>query len=152
MTGNRLSMNISGSQPAIMESKIATETSMNVRQLNDNITPELSREMQNIREWKSVEGENKLEYSWFVKDKKDNNGDHIYLYCTELEHVLGNDQTFGLLRDICLVPTTYIVYALVKQGRTYIKFRYCFKLSNITRINVFHNYVHPSLMTLRKTM
>jgi hypothetical protein len=29
-----------------------------------------------------------------------------------------------------MVPTTNIVYALVKQGRTYIKFRYCFKLSN----------------------
>jgi hypothetical protein len=61
-----------------------------------------------------VEGENKLEYSWFVKDKQGNNGDHIYLYCAELEHVQGNYHALGLLRDICLVPTTYIVYALVK--------------------------------------
>jgi hypothetical protein len=37
-----------------------------------------------------MEGENKLEYSWFVKDKQGNNGNHIYLYCVELEHVQGN--------------------------------------------------------------
>lgn len=70
-------MNISGLLPAIMASKNATRTSMNVRQQNDSITLELSREMKNVREWKYVEGENKLEYSWFVKDKKGNNGDHI---------------------------------------------------------------------------
>jgi hypothetical protein len=40
-----------------MASKIATRTSMNVRQKNDSITPELSREMKNVREWESVEGE-----------------------------------------------------------------------------------------------
>jgi hypothetical protein len=64
-----------------MASKIATGTSMNVRKQIDSMTPELSREMKNVREWKYVEGENKLEYSWFVKDKQGNNGDHIYLYC-----------------------------------------------------------------------
>jgi hypothetical protein len=80
MVGKRLSMNISGSRPAIMASKIAIGTSMNVREQNDNITPELSRAMNNVREWKSMEGENKLEYSWFVKYKQGNNGDHIYLY------------------------------------------------------------------------
>jgi hypothetical protein len=107
-------MNISRSQPTIMACKNATRTSMNVRQQNDSITPELSRAIKNVREWKSVEGENKLEYSWFVKDKQGNNGNYIYLYYAELEHVQGNYQTLGLLRDICLVPTTDIVYALVK--------------------------------------
>jgi hypothetical protein len=145
MAGKRLSMNISGSRPAIMESKISTGISMNDKKQIDSTTPELSREMKNVREWKSVEGENKQEYSWFVKDKQGNNGDHIYLYCVKLEHVQGNYQALGLLRDICLVPATDIVYALVKQGRTYIKIRYCFKLS-------IQNYVHPSLMTLRKIM
>jgi hypothetical protein len=43
-------MNISRSRPAIMASKIATGTSMNARQQNDSITPELSREMKNVRE------------------------------------------------------------------------------------------------------
>jgi hypothetical protein len=70
-----------------MASKNATRTSLNVRQQNDSITPELSKAMKNVREWKSMEAENKLEYSWFVKDKKVKNGDHIYLYCAELEHV-----------------------------------------------------------------
>jgi hypothetical protein len=93
--------------------------------------------MKNVREWKSVEGENKQEYSWFVKDKQGNNGDHIYLYCAELEHVQGNYQALDLLRDICLVPATYIVYALVKQGITYIKFRYCFKLRNYNKNECF---------------
>jgi hypothetical protein len=117
MVGNRLSMNISGSRPGIMASKNASGTSMNVRQQNDSITLELSKTMKNVREWKSIEGENKLEYSWFVKDKQGNNGDHIYLYCAELEHMQGNYRALGLLRDICLVPATYIVYALAKQGR-----------------------------------
>jgi hypothetical protein len=70
---------------------------MNSRQQNDNITPEISREIKNVREWKFVEGENKLEYSRFVKDKQGNNGDHIYLYCAKLEYVQGNYQAFGLL-------------------------------------------------------
>jgi hypothetical protein len=137
MAGKRLSMNISGSRPAIMASKIATGTSMNARQQIDSTTPELSREMKNVREWKSVEGENKLEYSWFVKDKQGNNGEHLYLYCVEFEHVQGNYQALGLLRDICLVPDTDIVYALVKQGRTYIKIRYCLKLSNYNKDECF---------------
>jgi hypothetical protein len=66
----QLSINIYGSRPAIMASKNATGTSINVRQQNDSLTPKLSKEMKNVREWKSVEGENKQEYSWFVKDKQ----------------------------------------------------------------------------------
>jgi hypothetical protein len=85
MAGKRLSMNIYISRPAIMASKNATGTSMNVRKQNDSITHELLRAMKNVKEWKFVEGENKLEYSWFVKDKKGNNGDHMYLYCAELD-------------------------------------------------------------------
>ena len=137
MSRKRLSINMSGSRPAIMASKIATGTSMNVRQQNDSLTPELSRAMKNVREWKSVEGENKQEYSWFVKDNQGNNGDHIYLYCAESKHVQGNYQTLGLLRDICLMSTTDIVYALVKQGRTYIKFIYCFKMINYNKNECF---------------
>jgi hypothetical protein len=63
MEGKRLSMNISKSQPAIMASKIANGTSMNARKKIDSTTREMSREMENVREWKYVEGENKLEYS-----------------------------------------------------------------------------------------
>ena len=58
MERNRLSMNIFGSRPAIMASKNTTGTSMNVRQQNDSLTPELSKTMKNVREWKSVESEN----------------------------------------------------------------------------------------------
>jgi hypothetical protein len=142
MVGNKIYVNVSGSRPAIMTSKIATGASMNARKQIDSTfvqgpTPELSREMKNVREWKSVEGENKMEHSWFVKDKQGNNGEHLYLYCVEFEHVQGNYQALGLLRDICLVPDTYIVYALVKQARTYIKIRYCFKLSNYNRDECF---------------
>jgi hypothetical protein len=79
MVGKRLSVNVSGSGPTIMASKIAIGTSMNARQQIDSTTPYPTREMNNVREWKTVEGENKLEYSWFVKDKQDNNGEHLYL-------------------------------------------------------------------------
>jgi hypothetical protein len=136
MAGNKISVNVSRSWPAIMTSKIATGASMNARQQIDNTfvqgpTPALSSAMKNVKEWKPVEGENKMEYSWFIKDKQGNNGEHLFLYCVELiEHVQGNYQPLGLLRDICLVPDTNIVYALVKQAKTYIKIRYCFKLNN----------------------
>ena len=56
---------------------------MNVRKQIDSTPPKVSREMKNVREWKFLEGEKKLEYSWFVKDKKGNYGEHLYLYCAE---------------------------------------------------------------------
>ena len=124
-----------------MVSKISTATSINARQQIDNTSLELSRAMKNVREWKFVEGENKLEYSWFVKDKQDNNGEHIYLHCVEFEHVQGKYHALGLLRDICLVQARYIVYALVKQGIPYIKFRYCFKLSNYNKNECFFRII-----------
>ena len=49
MSGKRLSINISGSRPAIMASKNATGTSINVRQQNDSLKPELSKAMKNVR-------------------------------------------------------------------------------------------------------
>jgi hypothetical protein len=49
MAGKRLSMNISESRLAIMASKNAIGTSMNVRKQNDNITPELLRTIKNVR-------------------------------------------------------------------------------------------------------
>jgi hypothetical protein len=60
VAGKRLSLNISRSRSVIMAFKNATGTSMNVRQQNDSIAPDLSRAMNNVIEWKSVEGENKL--------------------------------------------------------------------------------------------
>ena len=86
MAGKRLSMNISRSRPAIMASKIATWTSMNARKQIDSTTPELSRAMKNVKEWKYVEDENELEYSWFVKYNQGNNGTSIFVLC-EFEHV-----------------------------------------------------------------
>jgi hypothetical protein len=137
MTRKILSVNVYGSRIAIMASKIATGTSMNARKQIDSTTLELSRAMKNVREWKFVEGENKLEYSWFVKHKQDNNGEHLYLYCVEFAHVQGNYQALGLLRDICLVLDTYIVYAHVKQVKTYIKIRYRWKLRNYSKYECF---------------
>jgi hypothetical protein len=123
---------------------------MNARKQIDSTTPELSRAMKNVREWKFVEGKNKLEYSWFVKDKQGNNGEHIYLYCVELTHVQGNYQALGLLQDICLMTTTYIVYALVKQGRTYIKIRYCFKLRNYNKGEFFRELCATIIYDIEK--
>ena len=40
---------IFGSRPIIVESKNATRISMNVRQQNDSLTPELSKAMKNVR-------------------------------------------------------------------------------------------------------
>jgi hypothetical protein len=69
-------------------------------------------------------------YSWFFKDKQGKNEEHIYLYYAKFEHVKGNYQALGLLRDIILMPDPYIVYGLVNQSMNYMKIRYCFKLSN----------------------
>jgi hypothetical protein len=62
---------------------------------------------------------------------------HLYLYCVEFEHVQGNYQPLGLLLDICLVPNTDIVYALMKQARNYINIINCLKLSNYNRDECF---------------
>jgi hypothetical protein len=70
MERKRLSINISISRPAIMASKIAIGTSMNTKKQNDSITPELSRAMKNVREWKYVEGENKLNILGLLKTSK----------------------------------------------------------------------------------
>jgi hypothetical protein len=102
MVGKKISVNVSGSRLVIMSSKISIGVSMNARKQIDSTfvqgpTPELSREMKNVREWKFVEGENKMEYSRFVKDKQGNNGEHLYLYCAEFKHVQGNYHPLGLI-------------------------------------------------------
>ena len=79
-------------------------------------------------EWKIVNGESRMEHSWYLKDKRA--GKQIILYCFEFEHVQANYQSLGMLRDICLVPETYIVYALVKQSKTYLKIKYCLNMNN----------------------
>jgi hypothetical protein len=64
--------------------------------------------------------------------------------------VQGNYQAFSLLRDICLVSATYIVYALVKQGRTYMKFIYCFKLNNYNKNKCFSELCASSVDNIEK--
>jgi hypothetical protein len=84
-------------------------------------------------EWKIVNGESRMEHSWYLKDKQAVNGEQIILYCVEFKHVQEIYQSLGMLRDICLVPETYIVYALVKQSKTCLKIRYCLKMRNYKR-------------------
>ena len=136
MAGNKIYVNLSRTRPAVMASKSPVRTSMNARQQNGSPTNEVTRAMKNVREWKIVNGESRMKHSWYLKDKQTANGEQLILYCTKFEHVEASYQSLGMLRDICLVPATHIVYALVKQGKTYIKFRYCFKLSNYNK-NVF---------------
>jgi hypothetical protein len=130
MAGKKISVNISGTRPAVMASKSPVRTSMNARQQNASPTNEVTRAMKNVREWKIVNGESRMEHSWYLKDKQAANGEQIILYCVEFEHVQASYQSLGMLRDICLVPGTYIVYALVKQSKTYLKIRYCLNMSN----------------------
>jgi hypothetical protein len=133
MAGKKIFVNISGTRPAVMASKSPVRTSMNARQQNASPTNEVTRAMKNVREWKIVNGESRMEHSWYLKDKQAANGEQIILYCAEFEHVQGSYQSLGMLQDICLVPGTYIVYALVKQSKTYLKIRYCLKMNNYKR-------------------
>ena len=103
---------------------------MNVRHQNVSPTTEVIRAMKNVREWKTINGESRMEHSWYLKDKQAANGEQIILYCVEFEHVQASYQSLGMLHDICLVPGTDIVYALVKQSKTYLKIRYCLNMSN----------------------
>ena len=52
------------------------------------------------------------------------------MYCVEFEHVQESYPSLGMLQDICLVPGTYIFYALMKQLKTYLKTRYCLNMNN----------------------
>jgi hypothetical protein len=65
-----------------------------------------------------------------VKDRQNNIGENIYLYCAQFEHMQLNYQLLGLLQDMRLVLGTHIVYALVKRAKTYVQIRYCFKMIN----------------------
>ena len=41
---------------------------------------------------------------------------------------------------VCLVSTKDLVYALVKQPKTYVKIRYCLKVSNYKVVEIFTKF------------
>jgi hypothetical protein len=67
MAGEKISVNIHGTRPAVIASKSSIWTSMNVRKQNSSPTNEVTRAMKNVREWKTVNGESRMEHSWYLK-------------------------------------------------------------------------------------
>ena len=84
----------------------------------------------NAMEWKRSPEEEKFDYYWFLKEKYQGNPYSIHLYCAMFSYLKNDSHSLGLLWDICLVPGKDFVYALVKQGNTYVKLWYCLKVSN----------------------
>ena len=91
----------------------------------------------NAREWKNAPEEEKMAFSCFLKEKYQGNLDSIHLYYEAFAYLKNDYYSLGLLRDICLVPGKDFVYALVKQAKTYVKTRYCLKVSNYKIDKIF---------------
>ena len=58
----------------------------------------------NAREWKYSLEEEKMDYSWFLKEKYQGNLGIIHLYCVTFAYLKNDYHSLGFLRDIWLVP------------------------------------------------
>ena len=94
----------------------------------------------NAREWKHVPEEEKMYYSWFLKEKYQGNRDSIHLFCATFYYLKNDYHSLGLLRDMCFMPGKDFVYALVKQAKTYVKTQYCLKVSNYKIDEIFTEF------------
>ena len=73
--------------------------------------------------------EDKTEYFWHMKERYQSKANSIPLYSAAFPYIQLDYQSLGLLRDICVMPGIEIVYAQVKQAKTFAKIRYCLKVS-----------------------
>ena len=101
------------------------------------------------REWKYVTEEYRIDYSWHLKEKYQGKADSIQLYCAAFQFLQSVYQSLGLLRDICVVLSTEIVYAQVKQAKTIAKIRYCLKVSKYNVQETFTPSVKGLYMILK---
>jgi len=127
MASRKISVNISGSRSAIIASKKTIEASENVEDEALNFE---ELKIKNDRDWKLANGEDKTNFSWYLKEKHSGNPKSIHVYCAAHAFLKSEYQILGLLRDICVMPDNEMVYAMVKQAKTYKKIRYCLKVSN----------------------
>ena len=51
----------------------------------------------NASEWKHAPEEDKMDYSWFLKEKYQGNQDSIHLYCATFSYQKNNYHSLGLL-------------------------------------------------------
>ena len=128
MASQKISVNVSGSRAAMIVSKRTVEVSENVEPQDEVLTFEESK-IKNAREWKYAAEEDRTNYFWHLKEKYQGKADSIHLYCAAFQFLQSDYQSLGLLRDICVMPGTEIVYAQVKQAKTFAKIRYCLKVS-----------------------
>ena len=70
---------------SMKSSKKTIESSHNV--LHDKAMSVEDLKEKNSREWKHAPQEEKMEYSWFLKEKYQGNLDSIHLYCSTLAYL-----------------------------------------------------------------
>ena len=138
MVSIKIFVNMYGERSAMNSLKITIVSSHNV--LHDESVSIEDLKDTNAREWKHALEEEKIDYSWFLKEKYQGNPDSIHLYCATFSDPKNDYHSLGLLRDICLVPGKDFVYALVKQAKTYVKIRYYLKVSNYKINEIFTGF------------
>ena len=79
MASRKVSVNMSRARSSMKSSKKTIESSHNVS--HDEVVSIEDLKAKNVRECKHVPGEEKMDYSWFLKDKYQANPDSIHLYC-----------------------------------------------------------------------
>ena len=120
MMSRKIYLNMSRERSTMKSLKKTIESSHNV--FHDKVMSIKDlKEKQNEREWKHVPEEEKMDHSWFLKEKYQGNLDSIHLYCVTFAYMKNDYHSLGLLRDICLVRHKDFVYALMKQAKTYVK-------------------------------
>ena len=94
----------------------------------------------NEREWKHGPDKEKMDYSWFLKEKYQGNADNIHLYYAKFAYLKNDYHSLGLLWDICLMTANEFGYALVKHDKNYVNIQYCLKVSNYKIDEIFTKF------------
>ena len=115
----KIYLNMSREISSMKSLKKTIESSHNVS--HDEYVSIKDLKSKNARELKHAPEEEKMDYSWFLKEKYQGNQDSIHLYYETFTYLKNDHHSLRLLQDICLVPGKGFVYALVKQAKTYIK-------------------------------
>ena len=68
-----------------------------------------------------MQKEDKTEYSWHLKEKYQGCEYSIHLYYVAFPYIQLVYHSLGLLRYICVMSGTEIVYAQVKKAKTFAK-------------------------------
>ena len=88
MGSRKVSINMSGGRSTMKSSKKKIKSSYNV--VHDKVVSIDNLKDKNEREWKHAPEEEKMDHSWFLKEKYQGNLDSSHLYCVTFSYLNNN--------------------------------------------------------------